>query len=124
VIDDDATVVFNGQIYVHPHAQKTDAKQTNQALLLSPRATINSKPQLEIFADDVKCTHGATVGRLDEAALFYMKSRGVDAETARRLLIYAFAADVLETIEQQQVRETLERSALERFVVPEPMVAV
>jgi len=77
---------------------------------------VDTKPQLEIFADDVKCTHGATIGKLDEMALFYMKSRGMDAETARRLLIYAFAAGVLETIEQVEVREGLERNTLERFV--------
>ena len=71
--------VFNGKVYVHPEAQKTDGKQTNQTLLLSDKARIDTKPQLEIFADDVKCTHGATVGRIDETALFYLKSRGVGA---------------------------------------------
>jgi Fe-S cluster assembly protein SufD len=116
VLDGRSHGVFNGKVYVHPIAQKTDGKQTNNTLLLSKEAQVDTKPQLEIFADDVKCTHGATVGRLDEMALFYMKSRGVDAETARRLLIYAFAADVLETIEQPAVREALERSTLERFV--------
>ena len=124
VLDARSHGVFNGKVYVHPEAQKTDGKQTNNTLLLSPDAQVDTKPQLEIFADDVKCTHGATVGRLDEMALFYMKSRGVDAETARRLLIYAFAADVLETIEQPQVRETLERITLERFVKIEEAVAV
>ena len=125
VIDGHAHGVFNGKVYVHPIAQKTDGKQTNNTLLLSKEAQVDTKPQLEIFADDVKCTHGATVGRLDEMALFYMKSRGVDAETARRLLIYAFAADVLETIERVEVREGLERSTLERFVKrEEPMEAV
>ena len=83
-----------------PIAQKTDGKQTNNTLLLSEKAQIDTKPQLEIFADDVKCTHGATVGRLDETALFYMKSRGIARRrSARQLLTYAFAADVLETIE-------------------------
>jgi Fe-S cluster assembly protein SufD len=124
VLDGRSHGVFNGKVYVHPIAQKTDGKQTNNTLLLSREAQIDTKPQLEIFADDVKCTHGATVGRLDEMALFYMKSRGVDAETARRLLIYAFAADVLETIEQQQVREALERSTLERFVKTGEAVSV
>ena len=107
--------VFNGKVYVRPEAQKTDGKQENHALLLSPTAQIDSKPQLEIFADDVKCTHGATVGQLDETALFYMKSRGVDNELARRLLTYAFAADVLETIELEAVKQGLERLTLERF---------
>ena len=116
VLDDRSHGVFNGKVYVHPEAQKTDGKQTNNTLLLSRDAQVDTKPQLEIFADDVKCTHGATVGRLDEMALFYMKSRGVNAETARRLLIYAFAADVLETIEQPEVREWLERVTLERFL--------
>ena len=116
VLDGRSHGVFNGKVYVHPIAQKTDGKQTNNTLLLSKEAQVDTKPQLEIFADDVKCTHGATVGRIDENALFYMKSRGVDAETARRLLIYAFAADVLETIEQAEVREGLERFTLERFV--------
>ena len=120
VLDGRSHGVFNGKVYVHPVAQKTDGKQTNNTLLLSPQAQVDTKPQLEIFADDVKCTHGATVGRLDEMALFYMKSRGVDAETARRLLVYAFAADVLETIGQEPVKEALERFTLERFVkVPE-----
>jgi len=115
VLDGQSHGVFNGKVYVDPIAQKTDGKQTNNTLLLSDKAQIDTKPQLEIFADDVKCTHGATVGRLDEQALFYMKSRGVSRELARRLLTYAFAADVLETIEQQSVREELERMTLRRF---------
>jgi Fe-S cluster assembly protein SufD len=84
-------------------------------LLLSERAQVDTKPQLEIFADDVKCTHGATVGRVDETALFYMKSRGINKELARRLLTYAFAAEVLETIEVEAVRQELERATLHRF---------
>ena len=107
--------VFNGKVYVHPAAQKTDGKQTNNTLLLSEAAQIDTKPQLEIFADDVKCTHGATVGRLDETSLFYMKSRGINARTARELLTYAFAADVLETIELEPLKVALERLAMERF---------
>ena len=110
-----AKAVFNGKITVRPDAQKTDAKQTNKALLLSDDASINTKPQLEIFADDVKCTHGATVGRLDEMALFYLKSRGVGAENARALLTYAFAAEVLETVELDALREGLEAIAFRRF---------
>jgi Fe-S cluster assembly protein SufD len=115
VLDDRSHGVFNGKVYVHPEAQQTDGKQTNNTLLLSPNARIDTKPQLEIFADDVKCTHGATVGRLDATSMFYMQSRGVPAETARRLLTYAFAADVLETIELGPVKELLERLTLERF---------
>jgi Fe-S cluster assembly protein SufD len=124
VLDGRSHGVFNGKVYVHPTAQKTDGKQTNNTLLLSREAQVDTKPQLEIFADDVKCTHGATVGKLDEMAWFYMKSRGLDAENARRLLIYAFAADVLETIEQTEVREALERVTLERFVKVEELAAV
>jgi Fe-S cluster assembly protein SufD len=115
VLDGQSHGVFNGKVYVEPIAQKTDGKQTNNTLLLSDKAKIDAKPQLEIFADDVKCTHGATVGRLDEQALFYMKSRGVGRALARQLLTYAFAADVLETIEQQSVKEELERMTLRRF---------
>lgn len=107
--------VFNGKVYVHPEAQKTDGKQTNQTLLLSDKARIDTKPQLEIFADDVKCTHGATVGRIDETALFYLKSRGVGATLARQLLMYAFAADILESIEIEPVRDELERMTLARY---------
>jgi Fe-S cluster assembly protein SufD len=119
VLDGVSHGVFNGKVYVHPVAQKTDGKQTNNTLLLSDKAQVDTKPQLEIFADDVKCTHGATVGRLDEGALFYMKSRGVNDELARRLLTYAFAADVIETIELDAVREGLERLTLERFTTTE-----
>jgi Fe-S cluster assembly protein SufD len=115
VLDGESHGVFNGKVYVHPEAQKTDGKQTNNTLLLSERAQIDTKPQLEIFADDVKCTHGATVGRLDDASLFYMKSRGISADEARKLLTYAFAADVLETIENDTVREGLEAMTMARF---------
>lgn len=115
VLDDRSHGVFNGKVYVHPEAQKTDGKQTNNTLLLSPQAHIDTKPQLEIFADDVKCTHGATVGQLDDRMAFYLKSRGVGAEAARQLLTYAFAADVLETIELAPLRESLEAAALARF---------
>ena len=115
VLDGASHGVFNGKVYVDPIAQKTDGKQTNNVLLLSERAQVDTKPQLEIFADDVKCTHGATVGRIDQTALFYMKSRGIHNELARRLLTYAFAAEVLETIEVDVVKTRLERAALERF---------
>lgn len=115
LIDDSAHGVFNGKVYVHPEAQKTDGKQTNHTLLLSEKAQIDTKPQLEIFADDVKCTHGATVGRIDETALFYLKSRGVGKVLARQLLMYAFAADVLETIEHPVIVDALEKLTVERF---------
>jgi Fe-S cluster assembly protein SufD len=116
VLDGRSHGVFNGKVYVHPEAQKTDGKQTNNTLLLSDTAQIDTKPQLEIFADDVKCTHGATIGQIDQTALFYLKSRGIGGPLARRLLTYAFAADVLETIEVDVVRDALERGTLERFV--------
>ena len=115
VLDGSSHGVFNGKVYVDAIAQKTDGKQTNNVLLLSERAQVDTKPQLEIFADDVKCTHGATVGRIDQTALFYMKSRGVNKELARRLLTYAFAAEVLETIEVDAVRQGLESATLQRF---------
>lgn len=116
ILDDESHAVFNGQVYVRPIAQQTDGKQENNNLLLSERAHVDTKPQLEIFADDVKCTHGATVGQIDETALFYMKSRGLSATVARQLLTYAFAADVLETIELEPVRDRLEELALGRFL--------
>jgi len=116
IMDDASHGVFNGKVYVQPEAQKTDGKQTNNNVLLSETAQADTKPQLEIFADDVKCTHGATVGRLDEVALFYLRSRGIDLEQARNLLTYAFAADVLERIDQPEVRESLEALTRERFV--------
>ncbi len=115
VLDGRSHGVFNGKVYVHPEAQKTDGKQSNNNLLLSPTARVDTKPQLEIFADDVKCTHGATVGRLDEMAMFYLNSRGIGPETARTLLTYAFAADVLETIELEPLKKQLEEMVLRRF---------
>ncbi|MEO8193071.1 MAG: Fe-S cluster assembly protein SufD [Gemmatimonadales bacterium] len=115
ILDGASHGVFNGKVYVHPEAQKTDGKQSNNNLLLSDGARVDTKPQLEIFADDVKCTHGATVGRLDETALFYMRSRGIGPAQAKRLLTYAFAADVLEKIELDGLKEALEAQVLERF---------
>jgi Fe-S cluster assembly protein SufD len=115
VLDGRSHGVFNGKVYVHPEAQKTDGKQSNNNLLLSPTARVDTKPQLEIFADDVKCTHGATVGRLDEMAMFYLNSRGIGPDSARTLLTYAFAADVLETIELTPLKKKLEEMVLVRF---------
>ena len=119
ILDGRSHGVFNGKVYVHPIAQKTDGKQTNKTLLLSDQAKADTKPQLEIFADDVKCTHGATIGQIDQQALFYMKSRGVNSETATKLLTYAFAADVLETIQLEPLKHELERLTLERFTAAE-----
>ena len=108
VLDGRSRGVFNGKIFVRKDAQKTDAKQTNRNLLLSDDATIDTKPQLEIFADDVKCTHGATVGQLDEDAIFYLRSRGIGHEAAREMLVHAFANDVINRIRQEPVRQQLE----------------
>jgi Fe-S cluster assembly protein SufD len=99
-----ARAVFNGKILVRQDAQKTDAKQTNKALLLTDQAQINTKPQLEIFADDVKCTHGAAIGQLDEDALFYLKARGIGPIEARNMLIHAFAGQVLDGVQAEPLR--------------------
>ncbi len=114
-----AKAVFNGRIIVQLDAQKTDAKQTNRALLLSDEATINSNPQLEIFADDVKCTHGAAVGQLDEEALFYLQARGLNRADARDMLLHAFAGEVIAGLKIPALREQIETnffSALARDV--------
>jgi Fe-S cluster assembly protein SufD len=103
-----ARAVFNGKIIVRQDAQKTDAKQTNRALLLSDEAQINTKPQLEIFADDVKCTHGAAIGQLDEDALFYLRARGLTMQEARDMLIHAFAGDILDRVKIEPLRAALE----------------
>jgi Fe-S cluster assembly protein SufD len=100
--------VFNGKIFVRPGAQQTDAKQTNRNLLLTDDATVDTKPQLEIFADDVKCTHGATVGRLDEDAIFYLRSRGIPHNAARRMLTQAFASNILGRVGIEPVRRQLD----------------
>ena len=115
ILDDQGRGVFNGKIFVRQDAQKTDAKQTNQVLLLSDEATIDTKPQLEIFADDVKCTHGATVGQLDEAQMFYLKSRGIGEAHARAILIHAFASDIAERIQVEPLRDYLEEILLARL---------
>ena len=115
VLDDKAVGVFNGKIFVRPDAQKTDAKQSNRALLLSRDAEVNTKPQLEIFADDVKCTHGATIGELDNEALFYLRARGVNKNDARDMLIYAFAHAVLENVSIPELREQLEQQLMQRL---------
>jgi Fe-S cluster assembly protein SufD len=115
ILDDRSHGIFNGKIYVTPDAQKTDAKQTNRALLLSDQARIDTKPQLEIFADDVKCTHGATVGALDAVAAFYLKSRGIGPVLGRKILTYAFAAEVLEELPYPAMRESLEAVVMSRL---------
>ena len=115
ILSGQAQGVFNGKVIVRPDAQKTDAKQTNRALLLSDDAQINTKPQLEIFADDVKCTHGAAVGQLDDDAIFYLRSRGLDVDQARTLLIEAFAGDILGRIRVAALRERLEAEMLRQL---------
>jgi Fe-S cluster assembly protein SufD len=108
ILDGAARGVFNGKIFVRPDAQKTDAKQTNKSLLLSDDATIDTKPQLEIFADDVKCTHGATVGQLDAEQIFYLRSRGIGEVEAKDILTFAFAGDVVARVHVEPLKRKLE----------------
>jgi Fe-S cluster assembly protein SufD len=108
VLDGHAHGVFHGRIVVHKDAQKTDAKQTNRNLLLSEDAQVDTKPQLEIYADDVKCTHGATIGQINEDALFYLRARGLSRETARALLLFAFANECLQRMRVAPMRRYLE----------------
>ena len=115
---DDSRGVFSGTITVEQIAQKTNAFQSNQALLLSPSASIETRPQLKIWADDVKCTHGATVGQLDEDAMFYLRSRGVGREEARNFLIHAFASEVLTTCKVVPLREYVEGAITAKLGVP------
>ena len=107
VLDDAAQGEFFGRLLIAPDAQKTDAQQTNRNLLLSEKALMRTRPQLEIYADDVKASHGATTGQLDESALFYMQQRGLSPQTARQLLIAAFMKDVVNTITDEAIRERL-----------------
>lgn len=110
-----ATGVFNGKVFVRPDAQQSDAQQMNQNLLLSDDAQIDTKPQLEIFADDVKCSHGATIGQLDEEAIFYLRARGIDPPEARRLLIYGFANELVARVGVPSLRQQLEAVLAERL---------
>lgn len=114
ILADKSHGVFNGKIFVRKDAQKTDAKQTNKVLLLSDDATINTKPQLEIFADDVKCTHGATIGQLDDTQTFYLQSRGIGREDAKRILTFAFANDIVGRIKLPAIREEIEAILIDR----------
>ena len=109
IVKDEAQGAFVGELIVAPHAQHADAQQTNRNIVLSPKAMMHTQPQLEIYADDVKCSHGATTGQLDESALFYMQQRGLDAATARQLLLTAFFHDVLTTIGNETVEERLRK---------------
>ena len=116
VLDGQARAVFNGRVVVHPDAQHTDAQQMNNNLLLSKTAEVDTKPQLEIYADDVKCSHGATVGSLDEDALFYLRTRAIDEAAARDLLTYAFANDVLSRMKLPAIRLQLEQRLTTRLL--------
>ncbi|MCW3118208.1 MAG: Iron-regulated transporter permease protein SufD [Chitinophagaceae bacterium] len=115
ILNDRATAVFNGKIFVRPQAQKTNAYQSNKNILLSADASVNTKPQLEIFADDVKCSHGCTIGRLDEEGLFYLRSRGVNEKIARSLLVHAYAIDILEHIKPLPIRDYINQLISERL---------
>ena len=115
VMTDRSTGVFNGKIMVHQAAQQTNAFQSNQNILLSDKATINTKPELEIYADDVKCSHGCTIGQLDEEAMFYLQSRGLGKEAAHQLLVQAFAQDVIDTIELDNLKSDVEAFIESKF---------
>ncbi len=115
ILEDRARAVFNGLIHVHQDAQKTDAKQSNRNLLMSKEALVHSNPQLEIFADDVRCTHGSTTGHLDDEAIFYLRSRGIGEAAARSLLTYSFAGEVLDKIRLEAVRKDIEEFLFTRL---------
>lgn len=115
VMDGNSRGVFNGKIYVRPDAQKTNAFQSNRNILLSDKATVNTKPQLEIWADDVKCSHGCTSGQLDEEALFYLQSRGISKDSARALLLYAYAGEVIDKIQNEPLRTYIDGLVSERL---------
>ncbi|NNK28392.1 MAG: Fe-S cluster assembly protein SufD, partial [Flavobacteriaceae bacterium] len=109
IFDDRSTGVFNGKVVVEKEAQKTNAFQANNNILVSDKAAINTKPQLEIFADDVKCSHGCTIGQLDESAMFYLKTRGIPEKEARALLMYAFANNVLESVKIPELKARINK---------------
>ncbi|MDC0220059.1 SufD family Fe-S cluster assembly protein, partial [Verrucomicrobia bacterium] len=105
----------HGRIHVHKGADKTDAKQTNKNLLLSDNATVNTKPQLEIYADDVKCTHGATIGQMNAEQIFYLRARGLDEDAAHRMIMHAFAGEIIARIGCEPAREELDRLVWDRL---------
>jgi Fe-S cluster assembly protein SufD len=115
ILDGKASAVFNGRIHVRKDAQKTDSKQTNKNLVLSDDAVIDTKPELQIYADDVRCTHGATIGQLDAESMFYLRSRGIGKSDARSLLTYAFAQDIIDRVKVQSLKDALERILFEKF---------
>jgi Fe-S cluster assembly protein SufD len=115
IMDDESTGVFNGKIFVRQDAQKTNAYQSNKNVLLTNSASVNTKPQLEIFADDVKCSHGCTIGKLDEEALFYLRARGIGEKNAKSLLLHAFAVDILDNIKIEPLRDYVDELISERL---------
>ena len=115
VVDDRAHSVFAGKVIVRPGADGTSARQTNNNLLLSDNAQVNTQPQLEIYADDVKCNHGATSGQLDAASIFFLRARGLDEAQARNLLTFAFAREIIEKVGIPAVRDRLEKALAQRF---------
>ena len=115
VMDENSRGVFNGKIYVRPQAQKTNAFQANRNILLSEKATVNTKPQLEIWADDVKCSHGCTTGQLDEEAMFYLRARGIDKNAARAMMLYAFAGEITDKIPNPEIRKYIDLAINERL---------
>jgi Fe-S cluster assembly protein SufD len=116
ILDNKAKAVFSGKIHVHKDAQRTDAIQSNKNLLLSEDATVDTKPQLEIYADDVRCTHGGTVGQIDDDAIFYLRSRGLAESGARNMMIGAFANEVIEKIRVDSIRERVQHLLEDRLV--------
>ena len=115
MMDENSTGVFNGKIFVRQPAQKTNAFQSNKNILLSNNASVNTKPQLEIFADDVKCSHGCTIGQLDEEGLFYLQSRGIPEKIAKSMLLVGFASDILDKINLPHIRTYVDRLVAERL---------
>jgi Fe-S cluster assembly protein SufD len=117
IMDDSSTGIFSGKIFVRPDAQKTNAYQSNKNILLTENATVNTKPQLEIFADDVKCSHGCTVGQLDQEALFYLMTRGISKDDARAMLLNAFASDVVAQIKIEPLKNYVEKLISDRLAI-------
>ena len=115
IMDDNSKGVFNGKIYVRPNAQKTNAFQANRNILLTDKAAVNTKPQLEIWADDVKCSHGCTTGQLDEEAMFYLQTRGISKDTARAMMLYAFAGEILDNVRHPELKTYFDRLVSERL---------
>ena len=123
IVDDYATGIFSGKIIVRPDAQKTNAYQSNKNIVLSKTATVNTKPQLEIFADDVKCSHGCTIGQLDTEALYYLRTRGISKEDAQAMLLNAFAEDIVSQIKIEPIHNYVSKLIVERLLVREEVLA-